>query len=151
MIKGFKEFLMRGNIVDLAIAVVIGGAFGAVVSAFVSAIVKPIIAALPGASVNGWGFSIRHGDLTKPTFIDISAVLNALIVFVLTAAVVYFVFVVPMTRMQEMRARRLAAGEPADAAVVPTDEVLLLTEIRDLLYSQNPGATAGASGAAPLA
>ena len=61
MLKGFKEFILRGNVVDLAIAVVIGTAFAAVVSAFVSKIVTPIINAIPGGSSQGLGFSLRHG------------------------------------------------------------------------------------------
>src|SRR5580698_11241351 len=101
MFKGFKEFILRGNVVDLAIAVVIGTAFAAVVSAFVSKIVTPIINALPGGSSQGLGFSLRHGaKFTKnganTTFVDISGIVNAIIVFVITAAVVYFVFVLPM-------------------------------------------------------
>lgn len=136
MIKGFREFILRGNLVDLAVAFVLGAAFATVVNTFVSAIVKPIISAFPGASANGWGFSLRHTDgvphgstadaLGKSTFIDFSAVLNAAIVFVITAAVVYFVFVVPMTKVRERR------GEPANPPT--TDE--LLTDIRDLLQQQ---------------
>src|SRR5438270_3375656 len=90
VIKGFRDFIMRGNVVDLAIAVVIGTAFAALISVFVSAIVKPIISAFPGASSRGWGFSLRGGDLKDPTFIDISSIINAIIVFLITAAVVYF-------------------------------------------------------------
>jgi large conductance mechanosensitive channel len=138
MIKGFKDFVMRGNIVDLAIAVVIGTAFATVVNTFVTAIVKPIIASLPGASVNGWGFHLRGGALEKSTFIDISAIINALIVFLLTALVVYFAFVVPMKRVQEMRAR----GIEPEAAAVPED-VLLLREIRDALGARPTDGSAG--------
>jgi large conductance mechanosensitive channel len=140
MIKGFKDFIMRGNVVDLAIAVVIGTAFAAVVSTFVTAIVKPIIAALPGGSVNGWGFSLRSGSagIKKATYIDFSAIINAAIVFVLTAAVVYFVFVVPMTRLQERRARGTQPEPPA----VPED-VLLLRQIRDALGARPTDGTAG--------
>jgi large conductance mechanosensitive channel len=138
MIKGFKDFIMRGNIVDLAIAVVIGTAFAKVVDTFVSAIVKPIIASFPGSSVNGWGFSLRGGVLKKSTFIDISAIINAVIVFVLTAAVVYFILVVPMQRIQELRARGL---EPEPTAV--PEDVLLLREIRDALGARPSGGTAG--------
>ena len=138
MIKGFKEFIMKGNIVDLAIAVVIGTAFAAVVSAFVGGIVKPVLAAFPGASVNGWGFSLRGGALAKSTFIDLSAILNAVIVFVLTAAVVYFIFVVPMQRLQAMRAKGI---EPEPTAV--PEDVLLLREIRDALGARPTDGTAG--------
>ncbi len=138
MIKGFRDFIMRGNIVDLAIAVVIGTAFAAVVSAFTSAIIKPIIAAFPGASANGWGFSLRHGALTKSTFIDISAIVNAIIVFLITAAVVYFIFVVPM---QKIQARRAKGIEPEPEAV--PEDILLLREIRDALGVRPTDGTAG--------
>ena len=66
MVKGFKEFILRGNVVDLAIAVVIGVAFSAVVAAFVGKIVTPILNALPGAKTNGLGFSIRGGENRRP-------------------------------------------------------------------------------------
>jgi large conductance mechanosensitive channel len=145
MIKGFKDFIMRGNIVDLAIAVVIGTAFAKVIDTFVSSIVKPILASFPGSSVNGWGFSLRGGDLKKSTFIDLSAIINAVIVFVLTAAVVYFIFVVPMRRIQEMRARGL---EPEPTAV--PEDVLLLREIRDALGARPAGGTAGPTPTNPV-
>jgi large conductance mechanosensitive channel len=138
MFKGFRDFITRGNIVDLAIAVVIGTAFAKVVETFVSAIVKPILNALPGASVNGWGFHLRGGKLASATTIDFSAIINAIIVFVLTAAVVYFIFVVPMLKMQELRARGL---EPEPVAV--PEETQLLREIRDALGARPLGGTAG--------
>ncbi|CAN5564442.1 large-conductance mechanosensitive channel protein MscL [soil metagenome] len=138
MIKGFKDFLMKGNIVDLAIAVVIGTAFAAVVKGFVDAIVTPILNAFPGASSNGWGFSLRGGTLKATTFINISSIINVLIVFVITAAVVYFIFVVPMERMQQLRAR---GQEPEPEAV--SEEVLLLRQIRDSLGARPTDGTAG--------
>jgi large conductance mechanosensitive channel len=137
MIKGFKDFIMRGNIVDLAIAVVIGTAFAKVVDIFVTSIVTPILNAFPGASVDGWGFAIRGGKLHGATFINLSAIINALIVFVLTAAVVYFIFVMPMQRLQRLRAR----GVEPEATAVPED-VQLLREIRDALGARPPGGTA---------
>lgn len=144
MLKGFKEFILRGNVVDLAIAVVIGTAFAAVVNIFVSSIVKPIVSAAGGSNTNGLGFSLKHtagvphgsaaDALGKSTFVDISAIINAVIVFVITAAVVYFVFVLPLNHMAERRAAKLAAGEP-DPEPKPED-VQLLEQIRDLLQAQ---------------
>ena len=116
----------------------VGTAFAAVVNTFVSAIVKPVISALPGASVNGWGFHLRGGDLAKPTFIDIASIINAIIVFLITAAVVYFIFVVPMTRLQERRAR----GATPEPEAVPED-ILLLRQIRDALGARPMDGTAG--------
>lgn len=128
MIRGFRDFVMRGNIVELAIAVVIGVAFAAVINTVVTSIIKPIIAAFPGASTNGWGFHLRGGALRDSTFIDISAVINAIIVFLITAAAVYFMVVVPMTKVQELRAR----GVTPEPEAVPED-ILLLRQIRDAL------------------
>ncbi len=136
MIKGFKEFILRGNLIELAVAFVIGAAFANVVSVVVSSIVTPLVSALPGAKVGGFGFSLRGGDLTAPTFINISAVINALIVFVATAAVVYFALVVPMNKINERQAAKIAAGEP-DPDPKP-DDIVLLEQIRDLL-SGNTG------------
>jgi large conductance mechanosensitive channel len=137
---------MRGNVVDLAIAVVIGTAFAAVVSTFVTAIIKPLINAFPGASVNGWGFSLRGGDLKGPTFIDVASIVNALIVFLITAAVVYFLVVVPMTKLQERRAR----GVTPEPEAVPED-ILLLRQIRDALGARPMDGTAGPTPQHPTA
>jgi large conductance mechanosensitive channel len=144
MLKGFKEFIMRGNVVDLAIAVVIGTAFAAVVSTFVSSIVTPIVNAAGGNNTNGLGFSLKHTAgqkhgsaadvLGKSTFINLSAIVNAIIVFAITAAVVYFVFVVPLNAMAERRARKLATGEPDPEP--KSEDIQLLEQIRDLLSAQ---------------
>jgi large conductance mechanosensitive channel len=84
MIRGFRDFIMRGNVVDLAVAVVIGAAFGSIVSAFSDRVVKPLIAAAGGSeSMNGLGFSIRNGnpEIAKTTFVDIGSVISAFINF----------------------------------------------------------------------
>ncbi len=131
MLKGFKDFLMRGNVVDLAVAVVIGAAFAKIVDAFVSNIVNPLLARAGGGKV-GEGLGIQLGTAgVKETFIDLGGIINAVIVFLMTAAVVYFIFVVPMNTIQERRKRGEA---PADEA--PSDEVKLLTEIRDALKTR---------------
>ncbi|MDT4926029.1 MAG: large conductance mechanosensitive channel [Pseudonocardiales bacterium] len=145
MLKGFKEFIMRGNVVDLAIAVVIGTAFAAVVSTFVSSIVTPLVNAAGGKNTNGLGFSLKHTAgvehgaaadvLGKSTFINVSAIINAIIVFLITAAVVYFLFVVPMNKIQQRRARKLATGEPDPAP--KSEDIQLLEQIRDLLAKQS--------------
>jgi large conductance mechanosensitive channel len=134
MLKGFKDFIMRGNIVDLAVAFVIGSAFAAVVSTFVSAIVTPIINALPGAGSSGLGFAIRGGKLHDKTFINISVLINAIIVFLMTALVVYLVLVVPMNKLAERRAAKIAAGEPEPEP--KPDDIALLEQIRDLLQAE---------------
>ena len=125
MFKGFKDFLMRGNIIELAIAVVIGTAFTALVASFSKFIINPIIASVGGHSVNGLAFYLVPGNTA--TLVDIGGVLTAAINFVITAAVVYFIFVVPMNKLAERRKKNL---EPV--AVDPT-ELDLLVQIRDLL------------------
>ena len=128
MIKGFKDFLLRGNVVDLAVAVVIGVAFGLVVSAFTDKVVKPLIDAITPTNSPGLGFTVIPGKDT--TYVDVAAVIPAVINFVLVALVVYFVIVLPMNMI---KARRERGEEPGPAG--PTD-VELLTEIRDLLRQQ---------------
>ncbi|SDD30902.1 large-conductance mechanosensitive channel protein MscL [Actinokineospora iranica] len=126
MIKGFKDFLMRGNVIDLAVAVVIGAAFTAIVTSFTDGLIKPLINSAGGSNAaDGLGFRII-GDKSS-TFLDFGAVINAGINFLIVAAIVYFVIVVPVKHIQERRKRGEEAG-PAQ----PTD-VELLTEIRDLL------------------
>lgn len=137
---------MRGNVVELAIAVVIGTAFTAVVNTFVSALVKPVINAFPGGSVNGWGFHLRGGKLAGSTFIDIAAIVNAIIVFMITAAVVYFIFVVPMTKLQRLRAH----GATPEPEAVPED-ILLLRQIRDALGARPMDGSAGPTPQHPTA
>jgi large conductance mechanosensitive channel len=131
MVKGFKDFILRGNVIDLAVAVVIGVAFSAVVAAFIGKIVTPILNALPGAKSTGLGFSLRGGAKSTATFVDISGILNAVIVFILTALVVYLLFVVPMNHLAERRKR----GEEPEP-VAPAEDILLLQEIRDLLRTR---------------
>jgi large conductance mechanosensitive channel len=128
VLKGFKEFLMRGNVVDLAVAFVIGVAFTAVVTALVQDIINPLIAALFGKpSFDSLTFTIHHAVFKYGSF------LTAVINFLLIAAAVYFFVVLPIKRLTELRARRRAAGETAEEASVPSDELITLREIRDLL------------------
>ncbi|GAB2455214.1 MscL family protein [Jatrophihabitans fulvus] len=141
MIKGFRDFIMRGNVVELAIAVVIGTAFQAVVSGVVDAIIKPLVNSAGGTNVNGLGFSIRddNAELAKNTFVNFSSVINAIIAFLVTAAVVYFLIVVPMNKIQERRAAKTAKGEPDPTP--KSEDILLLEQIRDLLQAQQGGPT----------
>ncbi|MET8760198.1 large-conductance mechanosensitive channel protein MscL [Lentzea sp. NPDC004782] len=127
MLKGFKDFLMRGNVIDLAVAVVIGAAFGAIVTAFTANIINPLVALFGGNNVNG--LSVQLGKSDK-TIMDFGALITACINFLIVAAVVYFVFVLPMNKIKE---RRKKGEEPGPSE--PTD-VELLKEIRDLLAAQ---------------
>jgi large conductance mechanosensitive channel len=129
MLKGFRDFILRGNVVELAVAFVIGTAFAKVVETFVSAIITPIINSFPGANSKGWGFSLRGGPLEQKTFIDISTLINAVVVFVITAMAVYFVLVLPLQKFNERR-----GSTPEEAT--KTDDQRLLEDIRDILREQ---------------
>ncbi|TDU91268.1 large conductance mechanosensitive channel [Kribbella voronezhensis] len=133
MLKGFKEFIMRGNILDLAIAFVMGTAFATVVKTVVDNLVAPLIASIGGTNVNGLAFHIVDGN--EKSIVDVGAIINALIVFVLTAAVVYFVLVVPMKKIQDRRAAAAATGVEPEPEPLTTDQQLLV-EIRDALRTR---------------
>jgi large conductance mechanosensitive channel len=131
MLKGFKEFIMRGNVVDLAVAVVIGTAFTAVVTALVRDLLTPIVAAIFGKPDFGnLTFTIHKSEFHYGDFI------NAALQFLLIAAAIYFFVIVPIKTLSELQARRRAAGEPEEVASVSSDEAILLREIRDLLSAQ---------------
>ncbi|UGQ40069.1 large conductance mechanosensitive channel protein MscL [Rhodococcus aetherivorans] len=127
MLKGFKDFLLRGNVLDLAVAVVIGAAFTAIVTAFTSYVIEPLIAALGGDNEMGWGFQILADN--PATFVNIGAVVSAIINFVIIAAVVYFVLIVPANA-----AKKRFATERDDTKASAED---LLIQIRDLLQVQS--------------
>lgn len=139
MLKDFKKFLMQGNVLDLAIAVIIGAAFKAVVDSFVSNILMPIVGAIFGQpSVGTISITLREFD--KPVTINgveytkaaiqIGAFIDVVINFVIIAAALFVV----VKAYEAMQARRKASGE--DAAEEPTEEVALLREIRDSLKSR---------------
>lgn len=132
IVKEFKEFIMRGNVIDLAVAVVIGGAFTAIVTAFSDNLINPLIAALGGSDVSGLGFHVIADN--PATFLDFGAVITAAINFLLIAAVVYFVIVAPMNKLNEIAARK--RGIPQDEEEPVPADVELLTEIRDLLSTR---------------
>ncbi|MDT7639236.1 MAG: large conductance mechanosensitive channel [Pseudonocardiales bacterium] len=135
MLKGFKDFLLRGNVVDLSVAVVMGAAFGGIVSAFTDKIIKPLLNAITPPSSPGLSLQLVAG---KPsTQIDFAALITTAINFVMVAVVVYFVIVLPMKTIQQRRRR---GEEPGPAE--PTD-IELLKEIRDLLSVQAGSRSSG--------
>ncbi len=113
MLKGFKEFMFRGNVIDLAVAVVIGAAFGAVVASLVKSFITPLIAAVVGQpDFSALTFTVNNSRFTYGEF------LNALLTFILVAAAVYFFIVVPMN------AYMTRTRKPAEAATRPCPECL---------------------------
>jgi large conductance mechanosensitive channel len=127
MLKGFRDFIMRGNVIDLAVAFVIGAAFGTVVNAFATDFIGGIIGAIGGTPNFG-----RAGFTVNGSKIVYGSVINALIYFVIVAAAVYFFVVLPMQKLNERR------GADVDTPA-PSDEAVLLTDVRDLLRAQGGG------------
>lgn len=132
MFKGFRDFILRGNVIDLAIAVVIGAAFNSVVSAFGESFIKPLIKVCSGHGELAGQFTIRGVPFKWADFV------NATISFLITAAVVYFVFVLPMNKLATLR-KRGQAPKPEQVS----DEIRLLTEIRDALVARDGGPRGG--------
>ena len=124
MIKEFREFILRGNVVDLAVAVVIGAAFTAVVNAFVEDLVTPLIAAIGGQP----DFSALKFTINDSTFLY-GHFINAIVSFLIVAAVIFFFVVKPLNAL----AARRKAADPTPEPEAPPEDVRLLTEIRDLL------------------
>ena len=119
MLKEFKEFAMRGNVVDLAVAVIIGGAFGKIVTSLVADVMMPIVGLLLGG-VNFTGLSITVGDAV----IKYGAFIQAIVDFVIIAWVI-FLALKALSKMKKV--------EPPAAPAPPPPQEVLLTEIRDLL------------------
>lgn len=125
MIKGFKEFILRGNVIDLAVAVVIGAAFTAIVNVLVEQLINPLIGLLFNAESLSTAMVVQVGSAT----FGFGAILAAVIQFLAVAAVVYFAFVFPMNKMKERQAAK--AGIVEEEPVLSEQE--LLVQIRDLL------------------
>ncbi|WP_027894185.1 large conductance mechanosensitive channel protein MscL [Calidithermus chliarophilus] len=131
MLKGFRDFIFRGNVVDLAVAVIIGAAFGTVVDSMVKDIITPVIGLIGGqpdfSSIRVGANAQGEGGIAIGNFI------NALISFTIKAAVIYFVIVVPMKRLTDL----LKRNEVPAAPPAPSEDIILLREIRDALKSRN--------------
>jgi large conductance mechanosensitive channel len=126
MIKEFKDFILRGNVIDLAVAVVIGAAFGAVVTSFVASFITPLIAAIGGKpDFSALAFTINGSRFTYGSFF------NALLAFLIIALVIFLVIVKPMNALQK---RAAAKDQPGSDA--PAEDIVLLTEIRDELRAR---------------
>ncbi|GAB3251667.1 large-conductance mechanosensitive channel protein MscL [Kineococcus gypseus] len=139
LVTGFRDFVLRGNVIDLAVAVVIGAAFTGVVTSLVDNLVNPLIAAVGGApDLDGlWPVTLREVD-GQPVQVQLGSILGDVLNLVLVAAVVYFLIVTPVNRLLALRKEQQA---PAPAA--PSEDVRLLTEIRDLLAQQRDAGAAG--------
>jgi large conductance mechanosensitive channel len=122
MLKGFRAFVLRGNVIDLAVAFVVGAAFATLIGAFSEGLISPIVGIFLGGGVDVGQFTIRD------QVIDVTMLVNAVITFVITLTVIYFVFVAPMNAYRRKTGQGVVDATPAD--------VKLLMEIRDLLKEQ---------------
>ena len=125
MLQGFKTFILRGNVIDLAVAFVVGAAFSTLVGAFTKALINPIVGIFLGGGLDAGTITIR-GQV-----IDFSLLINSIITFIITLTVVYFVFVLPMNTFRKRSAK---PGEEEDTT---PEDVKLLQEIRELLKEQS--------------
>ncbi|MEU3856941.1 MscL family protein [Streptomyces sp. NPDC028722] len=139
---GFKAFLMRGNVVDLAVAVVIGAAFTNIVNAVVKGIINPLVGAIGTQNLDNYSSCLKapcevsaNGTVRSGVPILWGSVLGATLTFVTTAAVVYFLMVLPMSKYLARQAARRAARE-GTKEVVQVSELEVLKEIRDALVAQ---------------
>jgi len=145
---GFKAFILRGNLVELAVAFIIGASFATVVTSF-TAVIMGFVSKIFGGSPNFDGIEIfqdeTEGGVGIPgTGIPVGAFLTALIAFVILAAVVYFFVVTPYTKAKEK-----FFPSPVDEPVGTPEDIALLTEIRDALVARNTGGTAAGGGTTP--
>ena len=152
----FKKFILKGNVVSLSTGIIIGAAFTNIVTAFTKGIIEPILAMLGSGSTSpDWKVEIAKKMMTvtekvngvevkteklMPIFLDIGGIIGALIGFIITAAVVFFVIIKPMNKLTDLVLKK--ADEPAQAPETLPHDILLLTEIRDLLKSQTPKSSA---------
>jgi large conductance mechanosensitive channel len=137
VLKGFKDFILRGNVIDLAVAVVIGGAFTTIVNAVVTAVINPLVAVFYQPNASGEFGPTITGIYGQEVTFPLGALLSAVISFLAVAAVVYFVFVYPMNRIKERASARAGVSAAGDEPRLPTEQELLV-QIRDLLEKQ-PG------------
>jgi large conductance mechanosensitive channel len=147
-VKGFKEFLLRGNVIDLAVAVVIGAAFTAIVTAIVNALINPLIGAVFNASSLDkalvWKIPTVSGGHASILF---GSIIGAVINFVIVAAVVYFALVLPVNHLRKLAFERVKNDQEQTPQDVPPTDVEVLLEIRDLLRTQNGVPTSTGTGA----
>ncbi|MEO3976161.1 MscL family protein [Streptomyces sp. CAU 1734] len=149
LLEGFKAFLLRGNVIDLAVAVVIGAAFTQIVNSVVKGVINPLVGAFGTKDLDAYSSCIKgtckvvNGEVDGIKILW-GSVLGATLSFIITAAVVYFLMVLPMAKYLARKAARDAAKE-GTKEVVELSELEVLKEIRDTLVAQSRGGS-GASG-----
>jgi large conductance mechanosensitive channel len=133
MLNEFKKFILKGNVVDLSTGVIIGAAFGTIVTAFTKGIIEPILKLLGGNPNVSLGLKIGEfvdeKGVKVANMLDVGMIINAVIGFLITATVIFFIIVKPANKLMAMLQKEEAAAPPP----APTADIILLTEIRDLL------------------
>ena len=130
MLSGFKTFIARGNVVDLAVGVVMGAAFGLVVSGLVESFINPLIAWLVGKpNFDSLVFTLPPIFGDEPTVFEYGKILTAIVNFFLVSLAIYFFIIIPMNKLTASLKKEEAETPPAQ----PSEEILLLREIRDSL------------------
>ncbi|MDK8846633.1 large conductance mechanosensitive channel protein MscL [Corynebacterium sp. MSK297] len=150
MLQGFKDFIMRGNVIELSTAVIVGSAFTAIVTSISDHIINPLIASFGSADVSGFGFYLDADN--EATFLDFGAAITSVINFLIVAGIVYFIIIVPINKLENARKRSLGIGkseneEEGKEPQPTTDE--LLAEIRDLLRDDTTGMSTQSHHAQP--
>jgi large conductance mechanosensitive channel len=132
MLKDFKAFVMKGNVIDLAVAVVIGVAFGAVITSIVDHLITPVLGLFGDQDFSQYGITLKEGEGDNPDIVlGWGAILTAVINFLAVAAAIFFLVVKPVLAIEARRKRGL---EPEEETV--PEDIALLTEIRDLLRAR---------------
>ena len=152
LLDGFKAFLMRGNVIDLAVAVVIGAAFTKIVNSVVEGVINPLVGAIGTQDLNRYSsclsgpckYNQETGEVVEGIPIMWGNVLSATLSFLITAAVVYFLMVLPMAKYLARQAARKAEKEGV-AEAMEVSELEVLKEIRDELVAQRSGTAGPAS------
>ncbi|HEY9327574.1 MAG TPA: MscL family protein [Streptomyces sp.] len=150
LLEGFKAFLTRGNVIDLAVAVVIGAAFTNIVNAVVKGVINPLVGAFGTQDLENYSSCLKGpcvtdpktGEATEGIRILWGSVLSATLSFLITAAVVYFLMVLPMAKYLARRAAMQAAKEGVQETM-EVSELEVLKEIRDALVAQRSGGSGG--------
>lgn len=146
LLAGFREFVTRGNVIDLAIAVVIGAAFTNVVNAVVNGVINPLVGAFGTKDLGGYSSCLKgpcavndKGEVISGIPIEWGSVVSAALTFLITAAVVYFLMVLPMARYLARQAGKRRHVE-VEEKVAEVEEITLLRDIRDALVAPRGGA-----------
>ncbi|MFG3047599.1 large conductance mechanosensitive channel protein MscL [Streptomyces sp. NPDC048202] len=146
ILDGFKAFLMRGNVIDLAVAVVIGAAFTSIVNSVVKGVINPLVGAIGTKNLDHYSVCVKGSCKPGSDGVEIlwGSVAGAALNFLITAAVVYFLMVMPMSKyLARQEARKQARTGKTEPEPNPVTELEVLQDIRDLLVAQRTGTVDG--------